>query len=125
MRTRNILLMFGLLFSTASLLFTIYNHKGERKFCGVLKYKIRETSFQKYSADVDPLFVMKFDGLPNPVNVYPTWNDFMELKEGTRLCYTLNLYQYDMYAYRLWTSALTGSIILFIVSGICILIYKK
>lgn len=59
----------------------------EETYCGVIKYKIDAMRVSKYSVNADPIFVIDFKDRIQEVR--PSWNDFMEYKEGDNICYPL------------------------------------
>jgi hypothetical protein len=57
------------------LLFT-YEYKG------IIKYKVTERVHSKYSSEIEPVFVVVFPEHDTIQEYYPSWNDYIELKEG-------------------------------------------
>ena len=60
----------------------------DKTYCGYVKWKLEEPHKSKYKTWQEPLFVVKFDSIDRPFEVRPTWDDFMSLKQGDRVCYT-------------------------------------
>lgn len=62
-------------------------------YCGKVKFKVEYDQQHKYSVTREPLFVVVFnDGITQEIS--PSWDEYMSLKEGDRVCYELNTYNH-------------------------------
>jgi|SRR6478609_4906709 len=74
-----------------------YDGARDEEYCGKIKYKIVSQRHSKYNSYDNPVFVINFDkkGIRE---ITPSWNDFMSLNQGDRICYRLDVHDSPLWS---------------------------
>jgi hypothetical protein len=113
MNKHTIIIAFSI-FCFGMTIFSIIEDKKEKVFCGTVKYKIDATSFSKHKAESDPILVVNF-GPRGIVEINPNWNDYMEAKVGSNVCFSLKEHPGNTYWF--W-----GGLLFFVATVLCVFV---
>ena len=111
-------LILGILLFIAGCITFGYELSHKKTYCWVIRHKINATRWGKHTAHADPIFVVRFDETKKDYEVHPTWGDFMDLKVGDRVCYTLQVFRVEGD-----TPWVMGLYLVFMFGGLVLVIY--